>query len=139
MDRTIVNIKSQLVSERNSILQIEPLVQSVKKKIKIPDESFYNILIAVTEAVNNAIVHGNKCNPEKNVFVEIAADSHELQIIVEDQGSGFIPENVVDPREPENILKENGRGLFIIKSLAKDCYYQIKESGTKLVMVFDIK
>ncbi|MFP4529236.1 MAG: ATP-binding protein, partial [Candidatus Kapaibacterium sp.] len=116
--------------------EIEPVMEQLKKDAAIPDEKYYNMMIAITEAVNNAIVHGNKLDSSKNVlFIADVVDKHVI-IEIEDCGCGFDPENIADPRAPENLLKEGGRGVFIIKSLADEVIYMTSESGTKLKLIF---
>jgi len=118
-----VDIHTELASEQNSIQQVEQYIYELRDKISISDEKFYNILIAVTEAVNNAIIHGNKYSPDKIVDFSLRATDQEVTLIVIDQGDGFDPEQVSDPRTPENLFKEHGRGVFLIRQLADSVEY----------------
>lgn len=123
-------------SDKASMSLVEPLLCDLKQKVEIPDDRFYNLLIAFTEAFNNAIVHGNKLDPAKNVEVIIIYNSNNIKIIIKDEGEGFDPEKVADPREPENLLKENGRGVFLIRSLIDEVNYFPTPSGTTIEMIF---
>jgi serine/threonine-protein kinase RsbW len=134
MKQVIYRTNVDLRSNKKAIKLIEPIIFEVKERLNLPDDKFYNILIAVTEAVNNGIIHGNKLNPAKYVHFTILADLNEIEIIVEDEGEGFDHEGVVDPRQPENLLKENGRGVFLIKALCDSCDYESNNTGTRLVM-----
>jgi serine/threonine-protein kinase RsbW len=135
MGQSII-IEKTFKSEKKSIAIVEPIVFELKDKLGIATETFYNVMIAVTEAVNNAIIHGNKCDPDKEVFLRIEATKEKFKIVVRDNGSGFDPENLADPRKPENLLKEGGRGVFLIKELANDVKFNIDDSGTEMTMWF---
>ena len=102
-------------------------------------DKYYNILIAVTEAFNNAIIHGNKCNNDKKVGFDIIADEESIQIVIKDEGKGFNPDNLADPREPENLMKDSGRGVFLIKELSDECDFMHTSTGTSVKMVFKVK
>jgi len=136
MKKYPVNIEKKFASSINSIKLIEPIIYQVKKTVTIPDSIIYNILIAVTEAVNNAIIHGNKQNITKQVLIKLLANIHELVIEVTDEGSGFEIDSLADPRIPENLLKANGRGVFIIKELSNESKFDISEKGTTVTMKF---
>lgn len=125
-------------SDKSSMSEVEPLLGDLKQRVEIPDDRFYNLLIAVTEAFNNAIVHGNKLNPDKIVEVKITTNDKCIRIVIKDEGKGFDPDKVADPREPENLLKENGRGVFLIRSLIDEVHYSTTTQGTTIEMVFNL-
>jgi len=113
----------EFTSKGDNITIIERLVDDLCEKFNIQEEHYGNILIALTEAVNNAIYHGNKQDPEKKVIVKYTADEDEFQFIIEDEGPGFDFENVPDPTSPENIEKPNGRGVFLMRHLSDEISY----------------
>lgn len=115
---------------------VESLVEHVKNKYSISKDLYYNILIAVSEAVNNAMTHGNKMDASKSVTFELFANSHELEIIVQDQGSGFDPSTVSDCTSEENLYKDSGRGIFIMKSLSDNFEIITSENGTTFILHF---
>ena len=78
----------------------------------------------MTEAVNNAIVHGNKLDPEKSVTVGCAVDGQNLVFRITDEGPGFDHNNLPDPTAPENIEKPHGRGVFLMRHLADECAFE---------------
>jgi serine/threonine-protein kinase RsbW len=98
------------------------------------EEHFSRIIIAVTESVNNAIIHGNKTNAEKEVKLHYFLNNKELGFIVEDQGGGFNHENVLGPTQPGNIEKLIGKGVFVMKNLADEIGFsnegRVKQSST---------
>jgi len=136
MQKWIFESENFFKSERNTILLIEPILSKLKSDLSIPDESFYNIMIAATEAVNNAVTHGNKLNPEKIVEFTVKANKQSIIVRVSDQGDGFNPENVADCLEPENLLKSSGRGVFIIKELMDDVFITSDNQGTLIEMTY---
>ena len=97
-------------------------------------EHYGNVLIAMTEAVNNAIVHGNKLDPEKSVTVSCAIDGKSLVFRISDEGPGFDYENLPDPTAPENIEKPHGRGVFLMRHLADDCAFE--DAGRVVELTF---
>lgn len=98
--------------------------------------SFNHVFLGLSEAVNNAILHGNKLNPEKKVIIKTILLGNQMHIDVEDDGDGFCDTILFDPTLPENIKCENGRGIFIIHHLADEVSF--KENGRKLHIIFTI-
>jgi len=125
-----------LTSERKNIGLVEPFLGSLSECQLLDETRWYNILVAVTEAVNNAIIHGNKQNPEKQVTLSVAKNGDDLIISVLDEGAGFDIESLRDPREPENLLRDGGRGVFLIHSLTKSYNYMKTPTGSLVVMKF---
>ena len=107
-----------LESRSENIAQVEKLIDDVCEECKVNQDYYGNILIAITEAVNNAIVHGNKRNPDKKFFVSCETSDSALTFIVEDEGIGFDFENLPDPTDPDNLEKPHGRGVFLMRNLA---------------------
>jgi len=115
--------KISIESKVENIALIEKVIDEVCASSKVDDEYYGNILIAVTEAVNNAIMHGNKANPEKTVTVEFWVGPKGLICKITDEGPGFDFENVPDPTSPENLEKPNGRGVFLMRHLADEIVF----------------
>ena len=138
MENSMIKIKEEYDSEKKSILNVEPLINSLKDKLEIPLEKYYNILIAVSEAVNNAIIHGNKLNKDKKVQIVIEANNEQIDIIIHDEGEGFEPDELNDPRAPENLLKDSGRGVFLIKEFSDKSEFIHSDKGTDVFMTFYI-
>ncbi len=125
-------IRITIPSDIKELKKIEQLTTHIAKKLNMSEDQEDNLSIAVTEAVGNAIVHGNKKNREKRVSISFHILENKLRIKVKDEGKGFKPETVLNPLEPENIMKESGRGIFILKSLMDDVKYRFSASGTTL-------
>ncbi len=90
--------------------------------------------LAVREAVANAIVHGNGEDPDKRVEVSLKAEDDELVIQVADEGQGFDPDLLPDPRDPENLLRPNGRGIFYMRQCMDSIDYDFQPAGTVVTM-----
>jgi serine/threonine-protein kinase RsbW len=136
MAEWVFNSENIFKSERNSVNLIEPILNSLKDTLNMKDENFYNIMIAVTEGVNNAINHGNKLNPDKTVEFSVKADTNKLFVRISDQGTGFNPNNIADCLEPENLLKSSGRGVFIIRELMDEVRIESSSDGTIINMSY---
>lgn len=126
----------ELASDINSISEIEVFVDNFCENHSIGEDSYGNILIALTEAVNNAIMHGNKLDPSKKVTLGLETHTNELHFVIKDEGEGFDFDNIPDPTLPENISKLNGRGVFLMKSLADEILFE--ENGTKILLKFSL-
>lgn len=113
---------------------IESFIDNAKERFNLNDDMYGNIMIAVTEAVNNAIKHGNASDKSKNVFLSLYLDSSMLRFVIKDEGVGFNFENLPDPTAPENIEKLGGRGIFLMKHLSDEVDF--KENGTVVELSF---
>lgn len=122
-------------SKTENIAIVERLIDEVVETYSIKEDHYGNILIALTEAVNNAIVHGNKLDPAKEVVVRYSANDKTLRFFIEDEGAGFDYENLPDPTSPENREKPNGRGVFLMRNLADDCAFH--DDGRLVELMFD--
>jgi serine/threonine-protein kinase RsbW len=113
---------------------IENAIDEITGSIGVNQDNYGKILVATLEAVNNAITHGNKANPQKMVDVEITFDKNEMIITVTDEGPGFNPAAIPDPTMPENIEELSGRGVFLMKKLADSISFN--EKGNSVTMNF---
>jgi len=113
---TSKNIK--IASKASNIVKIEEFVESIKHEYSISNEVFGNMLVAVTEAVNNAMLHGNKEDEQKIVNVDMEISNNIIKFYVKDRGEGFDYNNLPDPTSPENIERTTGRGVFLMKNLS---------------------
>jgi len=111
-------------SKPDNIAVVERLIDQISDAHNIIPEHYGNVLIAMTEAVNNAIVHGNKLDLAKSVSVSCAVQEKNLVFRVADEGPGFDYDNLPDPTAPENIEKPHGRGVFLMRHLADDCAFE---------------
>jgi serine/threonine-protein kinase RsbW len=126
-------------SDPKEIAKVEPFLLEINKATRMDDGTFYRLLVAGTEAINNGILHGNKSDPTKSVFASCSVDSRTLVFRVRDQGRGFKPEEVPDPLEEKNLLKTSGRGIFLMRSLMDKVAFTVTTEGTEVELVIDMK
>ena len=127
-------VTKQIRSSRSNIKEIEKLLLSVNEEFRLPEEQFNNVLIAVSELLLNAIVHGNKQDEKKLVKFAVGFDDKKMIISIVDEGNGFDESKMYDPTLEENILKTSGRGMFIVKSLVDDFSYKKTKEGFEIIL-----
>jgi serine/threonine-protein kinase RsbW len=108
----------QITSQPESINIVEKLIDDIKSDYNVHEECYGNMLVAVTEAVNNAIQHGYKYDAGKKVNIAYEIDADQISFVITDEGAGFDYLNLPDPTDPENLEKPTGRGVFLMKHLA---------------------
>ena len=109
-----INIPSRI----ENLSEVEKLIDEVTNECQLSSEKYGNVFIATIEAANNAILHGNKLDEEKDVNIRFQWSEKELHLTVIDQGKGFDYHNIPDPTAPDNVEKVNGRGIFLMEKLA---------------------
>lgn len=125
-----ITIDIPAISE--NIRMIESFIENAREDYKMDDDIYGNIMISVTEAVNNAIRHGSNGDPEKNVSLTLSTDEHSVRFTIQDSGQGFDYQQLPDPTLPENIDKPAGRGIFLMKHLADEVEFENNGSCVKL-------
>ena len=112
--------KISLASESSSLLILEDWINALCELYKVSVEQYGNVLIALTEAANNAIIHGNKNSSDKKTEIEYNIQDNTIAFTITDEGSGFDYNDLPDPTSPENIEKPQGRGIFLMNHLADE-------------------
>lgn len=130
------SIQIQIPSLSENIRIIESFIDNAKDKYKLNDDIYGNIMIAVTESVNNAILHGNNGESTKNVTLKLFLDSNIIKFIISDEGKGFDYKNLPDPTSPENLDKPGGRGIFLMKNLCDEVSFE--DDGKQVELSFYI-
>ena len=128
----MLNITSRIENLR----EVEKLVDEISSACSMSSEVYGNVLIATMEAANNAILHGNKLDEEKDVNIEFKWDENKLELVVTDQGNGFNYKDIPDPTAPGNVEKVNGRGVFLMEKLSDDINFM--ENGSKVSLTFNL-
>ncbi|WP_448528447.1 ATP-binding protein [Raineya sp.] len=128
------SVSLQIPSLPENIRIVESFIENIRDQYQINDDIYGNILVAITEAVNNAIHHGNKCNPKKNVELAMQLLEDAIRFVIRDEGEGFDHQHIPDPLAPENLEKIGGRGIFLIRHLADEVHFQ--DEGREITMVF---
>jgi len=132
--RGVKNISIEIPSLAENIRIIESFIDNAKEKYELDDDIYGNIMIAVTEAVNNAIRHGNKDNSSKNVLISLSLEDGMIKFKIQDEGEGFNFHRLPDPTSPENISKPGGRGIFLMKHLSDEVDF--KDNGKVVELSF---
>lgn len=129
------------ISDNKIVIPSDPALISVVDEFlerrlrqqEIADEIVADIAICATEIVNNGIHHGNHEDPSKQVSLELEFSATEIKVTVTDQGKYFDPGSIADPVAEENLLREVGRGVFIVRQLMDRVEITESESGGTVV------
>lgn len=122
-------------AKAENISLAEKLIDEACGKYDVHDSRYGNILVALTEAVNNAIHHGNALDPSKTVTLGYQVQPDRIVFIVKDQGAGFDYEHLPDPTDPQNLEKPHGRGVFLMRALAEEI--EFSDNGATVALSFD--
>jgi serine/threonine-protein kinase RsbW len=130
-----LNLEIPSLSENIRI--VESFIDNAKDQYNISDDMYGNIMVAVTESVNNAIIHGNTSDSKKNVKLKLQLGEKEIRFTIKDEGVGFDFNNLPDPTAPENIEKVGGRGIFLMNNLCEEVIFN--DNGSTIELVFTIE
>lgn len=132
------NYTLEIESNPNNLITVEEFVNYFAKDIGIPDERMNGLMLSVTEATTNAIIHANKCDINKLVKINVKVEDHKVVISVKDEGVGFDPTKIPDPTEPDNLLKDSGRGVYLMKFYMDDLKYNLTPTGTETILILNL-
>lgn len=110
--------------------KVPDIVEKIAKECSLNDDETGNFMLLLSEAVTNAIEHGNENDPKKKVIIHIEINSTEISASIQDEGIGFNPQTTKDPLDEKNLMETRGRGLFLLKEIADTLTFS--ENGTKL-------
>ncbi|CAN5885475.1 hypothetical protein BH24BAC1_BH24BAC1_07000 [soil metagenome] len=127
-------VKIQVPSIIENIRVVESFIDNSKEKFNIEDDIYGNIMVAVTESVNNAIRHGNKFDKDKNVYLSLYVEENKLRFEIQDEGPGFNYDSLADPTAPENLENPGGRGIFLMRNLSDEVNFS--DDGRNVELVF---
>jgi serine/threonine-protein kinase RsbW len=122
-------------NQHGLIQEIESLAEQAAVYAGLAEDERDSLAIAITEVGNNAIIHGNKRDPNKKVHLTIHAGPGGVEVIVRDEGTGFNPDKLSNPLDPENLLRESGRGVFIMRSLMDEVNFSFSAGGTEVTII----
>lgn len=106
-----------------SMMKLERFMYVLKRIWHIDDVRFIKMNVSLNELVTNAIVHGNKCSNQKQVYVQVVRSKNRIAVMIQDQGPGF---NHKDVQDPADVDKVTGQGIYIARNLADEVYYSPK-------------
>lgn len=127
-------ISIEIPSLLDNIRIVESFIDNAKEKYELEDDIYGNIMIAVLESVNNAIVHGNGSDKKKNVKLTVKFEEELVRFLIKDEGEGFDYHNLPDPTSPENLEKSGGRGIFLMRHLADEVSFE--QDGQTVQLTF---
>jgi len=122
-----------LRSSLSQMAKVEPFLLKINKVLHLDEVEFNKLFLATSEAVTNGIVHGNKLNPKKKVIVTCLVNLRTITMCVHDEGTGFNAHHLPNPVAKENLLNENGRGIFLIRTVMDSVKWR-KVDGTEIIM-----
>jgi serine/threonine-protein kinase RsbW len=123
-----------IASNPKNVGKVEGFLLKINRRLKLNENQFNKLLVAATEAVNNGIIHGNKRDPKKMVKLICELNQTELSLRVEDEGPGLDPDTLPDPLAEENLMRENGRGVFLMRSLMASVQFEKLTGGSAVTM-----
>jgi serine/threonine-protein kinase RsbW len=130
------NNRMEIPSSLDYLPKVDQFVVSKLKKLRIKKDQLVDIAISVSEIVTNAVMHGNKNDLGKKVKIHVDATPSRVEVMVEDEGTGFDPSSVECRFDPESLMKEAGRGLLIVDSLMDEVEISCGAGkGTKVKIV----
>lgn len=134
MDKLDKVYSKKFSSDPDNLVEVEKFISDIADEFNVDEEIKSNLTLSVSEASSNAMVHGNKLDPKKEIELTVSLFKDSIKVVIKDQGNGFDPNAVPDPTAPENLLKDSGRGIFIMKSFLKELKYNFTDSGTEVIL-----
>lgn len=128
----------EIPSDPREIMAVEQFLEEINARLRLDEMKFNKLLVATTEAVNNGIIHGNKRDRSKKVLLRVDINSSAMTVRVRDEGKGVDVETIPDPLAEENLLRENGRGVFLIRSLMSSVDFEKFDDGWEVTMRMEL-
>ena len=129
----------KFTSDPDNLVEVEEFITKVANEFNLDEEIKNNLSLSLSEAASNAMVHGNKLDPKKYVDIKITVSDDKIKVVIKDEGNGFDPSSVPDPTAPENLLKDSGRGIHIMKTFLENMRYNFTDSGTEVILEISLK
>lgn len=126
-------VSMKVSNDTRNIRKVSSRILSGISAYNIEENRIFDIRLCIEEAVRNAMVHGNRSDKKKTVKAAYWVENGYLCIEVEDEGAGFDHSGLVDPTIVPHILKDSGRGVYLMKKLMDKVEYNLK--GNKVLMV----
>jgi serine/threonine-protein kinase RsbW len=126
----------KIKSDIKEIHEVERFVEDICDYYNVSSSYFGNIIVAVSEAVENSILHGNKHDPAKMVHIGFEANQKGIVFTIEDEGNGFKFDNIPDPTDIQYNSEKRGTGIFLIKTLADEAIFL--NNGCKVRLQFNV-
>jgi serine/threonine-protein kinase RsbW len=118
-----------------SVSEVEAMAEKIATEAGLDEDASFHVTMAVREAAVNAVLHGNEYDPAKLITFSWENTGKSLVFIVTDEGAGVDPDKLPDPRDPENLLRGTGRGIFLIRSFMDEVHFRQLHPGTELTLI----
>ena len=128
----------EVESNAKNLITVEEFVNYFAVDLNINADKIPGLLLAVTEASTNAIIHGNKSDETKLIMIDVTKEDNQLIIRVKDQGKGFDPAKIPDPTESDNLLKDSGRGIYLMRVYMDDLKFNVTPEGTETILILNL-
>ena len=132
------NYALEIKSDPANLIIVEEFVNHFTEDLNLSEDKKSDLLLAITEATTNAIIHANKSDTSKKVNLNVAVSGDQIKISIKDEGKGFDPGKVPNPTDPENLMKDSGRGLYLMRIYMDELKYNLTPEGTETVLVMNI-
>lgn len=133
--RRKIVLEQRLESSLESVDQSEEKIVALAQEAGFAEEETYRLGYAVREALVNAVVHGNRYSANKTVLFQVSYSERGIEILIQDQGQGFLAETQADPLAEENLMNQSGRGLALIKAFTDELVVEpAQPSGTRVIL-----
>ena len=137
-EKKIKSFSLELASNPKEIIKVEKFLEKMNSTLHLEEGKYNKLLVAVTEAVNNGMIHGNKRDPKKKVLLRCEVNETMLYVYVHDEGPGVNPDTLPNPLAEENLLRENGRGVFLMRSLMESVKFEHTDEGCSVTMTLTL-
>ena len=128
-------VSYRMESTLDSVNKAEEMADQLAAQAGLDEDVRGGVSMAVREGMINAILHGNAYAPEKRVNLTFEQNGRELIVIISDEGRGILPDEIPDPLAPENLLKDSGRGIFLMRAFMDEVRFRKLEPGTEITMI----
>lgn len=128
-----------LPSDTAFLAEVDEFIESKLIDAGVSSSLTADLAISITEIVNNAILHGNRSDPNKLVTVRLKFGGDDVEVRIKDEGKGFKPDLIPNPIDESNLLNQVGRGIFIVRSLMDSVDFQFTDDGTEVILRKKIK
>ncbi len=125
-----------LTSSYEELERVEDLLNELQQALGFNDDFYARLMLTVSEAATNAVVHGNDLDASKKATILAEASDSTLIISTTDEGNGFDNKDIPNPLDEENLLNTSGRGIFLMREYADEVEY--KDDGRKLILTFNL-
>jgi len=124
-----------LDSTLDSVDSAEELAVGLAQRAGMDDDDLMKIGMAIRESMVNAVVHGNRYSANKTVHFQVVCSERGIEIVIQDQGQGFLAETQLDPLAKENLMNQSGRGLALIRAFTDELVVEpAQPSGTRVIL-----